>query len=99
MLSKYHDARRRMESLAKEVEELQQKLAGLPPDGKAAAETRRALERLARLMRQQAAAIREAAQRLTPYDLDQKLAPQLEQAAALARRWPRSWKSCCGSAN
>jgi hypothetical protein len=84
MLSKYHDARRRMESLAREVEDLQKKLAKLPPDGKAAAETRRELERLARLMRQQAAAIREAAQRLTPYDLDKNLAPELEQAAAMS---------------
>jgi hypothetical protein len=91
-LSKYQEAQRRMESLAEEVEGLRKKLGEQPADSPAGEGDRRRLEELAEKLEQEAAAIRESAKELLPYDLDQaltseleRLAKQLDQAAGDAR--------------
>jgi hypothetical protein len=91
-LSKYQQAQRRMESLAEEVEGLRKKLSEQPADSPASQEDRQRMEELAQKLEEEAAAIRESAKDLLPYDLDQaltselkRLAKQLDQAAGDAR--------------
>ena len=84
MLSKYYEARRRMESLAKQIDELSQKLEKLPPGGTASEEMRRELERLRESMRLEAGEIRKAAAHPLPYDLDKYLTPQLTRLAEMS---------------
>ena len=83
MLSKYYEARRRMESLAKQAEELQKKLEKLPKDGKLSEETRQELERLQKAMAREAGEIRKLAAHTLPYDLDKYLTPELHALAKL----------------
>jgi hypothetical protein len=83
MLSKYYQARRRMESLARQVEELQKKLAKVPPGDKLAEGTRRALGDLCRSMANEAEQLRKLAAHALPYDLDKFLTPQLQSLAQL----------------
>jgi hypothetical protein len=88
-LSKYREAQRRLEDLANEVEQLQKKLAALPPESEAAKEMREELRRLTRKMQAQAEALRKSAQKPLPYDLDKALSRHLdrmgEQLEQLAR--------------
>jgi len=81
MLSKYYAAQRRMESLAKKMDGLRKKMKSQPGDAKRSEETRRDLERLAEMMRREAAEIRKSADSPMPYDLDKSLTPELQQLA------------------
>jgi hypothetical protein len=83
LLSKYYQARRRMEGLAKQVEDLQKKLEKLSPGDKLAEETRRALAELRRAMAHEAAQLRKLAEHTLPYDLDKHLTPQLQALGQL----------------
>ena len=74
MLSKYYAARRRMESLAKEVEDLQKKLKKAAARRESIATKCAArLEQLRQLMRKEAEEIRKSAKRRCPIDLDKNL--------------------------
>lgn len=83
MLSKYYEARRRMESLAKQAEELQKKLEKLPKGEKLLEENRRELDHLRQAMARESAEIRKLANHALPYDLDKYLTPQLHALANL----------------
>ena len=83
MLSKYYAARRRMESLAKQAEELQKKLEKLPKNEKVSQEVQQELERLRQAMVHEAGEIRKLAAHTLPYDLDKYLTPELHTLAKL----------------
>jgi hypothetical protein len=84
ILSKYHEARRRMESLADKTEGLHKKVKSLPSGEKMSENMRRELKQLEELMRREAAAMRKAAKSPMPFDLDKNLAPELQQLAELS---------------
>ncbi|MEN6459163.1 MAG: hypothetical protein ABFC63_09555 [Thermoguttaceae bacterium] len=81
LLSKYDDARRRMERLGDQVEKLRKKAKKQPADKKAEQELRNELAKLRQAMRQEAEAMRQAAKRLLPFDIDRALTPELERLA------------------
>jgi uncharacterized coiled-coil protein SlyX len=83
LTARYREARRRMEGVAKEMDELRKKLRDAPPQSRVAADAREELARLERLLEQDAAALRAAAKTRLPYDLDQRLSPEIEAVAAL----------------
>jgi hypothetical protein len=83
LTSKYHEAQRRLEALADEADGLRRKLKKLPPASPVAEETRRQMRQLQQLMRQEAEAIRKSAARRLPFDLDQRLSPELGKMARL----------------
>ncbi len=83
MLSKYYEARRRMESLAKQVEDIQKKLKKSPKDGKLSQEMQRELERLQKAMAHETEEICKLASHSLPYDLDKFLTPELQKLAQM----------------
>ena len=86
LASKYRQAQRRMEALAKETEGLRKKLHDAPPKSRVADETRKELNRLQRLMRRHAAEMRASAAHRLPLDIDSKLSPEIENAAAMTEQ-------------
>jgi hypothetical protein len=85
LLSKYAEARRRMEGLAQEIAELEKELRLQPPGGPASAESRKQLGRLAERFAKEAAAIRRLGEKNLPFDIEQYLAPHLNELAGLAQ--------------
>jgi len=83
LTSKYHEAQRRLEALAEQADGLRRKLKKLPPESPLADQTRRQMRQLQQLMRQEAEAIRRSAARKLPFDLDQRLTPELGKMARL----------------
>lgn len=81
LLSKFQQAQRRLEALAKQIERLQEELRDLPPDSELAAEHRERLRELAEQMQRDAEEIQKAAEFKMPYDIDEALTPQLEELA------------------
>jgi hypothetical protein len=79
LMSKYQQARRRLEGLAAEAEEMQKKQKDQPKDAAATDEDRKDLQKLAERARKDAEAIREAAKKQLGYDLDKHLTPHLEK--------------------
>jgi hypothetical protein len=79
--SKYREARQRMESLADAVEGLRKKLEQEPAGAVTGERERDELRALEQKMREAAAAVAESMRQLQPYDLDESLAPSLEQLA------------------
>ncbi len=77
--AKYQQARRRLEGLAEEGDELRKKRKDRPKDAAATASDREDLQKLANRARAEAAAIRAAAKKQLGYDLDRHLTPQLER--------------------
>jgi len=84
VFSKYDAARRRIEGLVKDVDELRDKLNKLPPGEKLSEEARRGLERLQQPMQQEGEDLRKLSEFSLPYDLDKNLTPQLDQLAQMA---------------
>ena len=84
--SKYQQAQRRMENILDEIEKLQKKLDQEPPDSELSKEMQKELDRLVQQMRNEASAIRLAAQMKLPYDLDAKLNPELEKLAKMLEK-------------
>lgn len=91
MLSRYREALRRLEAVKDELETLQKKLEqqtktdGADKDGPLSDENRLKLEKLAARMQKETEAIRKLARNPLPYDLDNELAKELEQAAQLTK--------------
>ena len=83
LLSKYREARRRMEAASEDVARLRKKLAEAPPQGEVSKEVRQELRRLLQRLRKESEATRQAAEHQLPYDIDKNLAPQLERLAQL----------------
>jgi len=87
LMSKYNQARRRLESVAGEMDGLRKQRKQQLKPGESAAKAalgdqqRRELKRLTRRLREEAEAIRKAGEHMLPYDLDANLADQLAQAA------------------
>ncbi len=79
LLSKYRQARRRMESLADEVESLEKKAKDAPGDQKADDALRDGLRQLAQRLRREAEALRKLQQDKKPFDLDAELTKELEK--------------------
>jgi hypothetical protein len=77
-LSKYRQARRRVEGLADDVERLRKKVKEKPGQDR---ETADDLSRLAARLQKEAEAIRQAAARKLPYDLDRALSKHLTRTA------------------
>jgi hypothetical protein len=80
LLSRYQEAERRLESVADEMEQLEKKLAALPP-GPLADELREELQQLTERMSGEAEAIAQLGRSPLPYDLDQKLSKNLHHLA------------------
>lgn len=96
-LSKYHEAQRRMESLAEEMDGLRKKLKEQPADSPAGEELKRQIEELAKQLDEEAAAIRDSAQELLPYDLDKALSPELERLARQIEASAEDLRSAAGA--
>ncbi|MBK8270166.1 MAG: hypothetical protein IPK83_18460 [Planctomycetes bacterium] len=77
--SKYQQARRRLESLAEEMKELEEELASQTPNDPTAREMREKLASLGQKMQEQAEAIHESAKNDLPLELDEKLRKELEK--------------------
>lgn len=82
LLSKYREARRRMESVAGEMEGLRKNLEEAAPGSPVADGARRELARLMKRMREEAEAIRKSAEHELPYDIDKNLSSRLAERAA-----------------
>jgi hypothetical protein len=80
LLSKYQQAQRRLEKIAEEMEKLEKELADQKPaDGEMKKEMQEKMDKLAEEMKKEAAAIKESAKHLLPYDLDKNLTKELEK--------------------
>ena len=84
LMSKYAEARRRMEGLAKESRGLQKKLKDVPPDSPVSEQTREQMGRLVQRLRKESARLRESARQKLPLDIDENLTPQLESLAGIS---------------
>lgn len=80
--AKYEQARRRLESVAEQIEQLRKALATRPADDELAQDMRKQLDSLAEQLRQEAAEIRKAAELELPYDIDKAFREKLESLAA-----------------
>ena len=83
LTSKYRQAQRRLEGLAKEIEGLRKKTASAPPHSRLAEATRKEVRRLQRLMRREADALRKSAAQRLPFDIDDKLSPEIDKLAQM----------------
>lgn len=81
MRSKYAEARRRMEAVAKDLERLKGALDKLAKNDPADEKTRQQLTELAKRLASEAQAIAQLAAKSLPYDLDERLTPELQEAA------------------
>ena len=70
-----------MEGLADKMDGLRKKLKKQPPGSLAAKEMRQELGKLQRLLRAESKSLREAAAHNLPYDIDQKLSPEISSLA------------------
>ena len=86
LASKYRQAQRRLEGLSKEVEGLRKKLEKAPANSPLAEETRKELRRLQRLMRREAESLRKSAAHRLPFDIDEKLSPEIGKAAEMTEK-------------
>jgi hypothetical protein len=81
LLSKYRQGERRLEELAKELEELRKKAAA-STDKPASQELQKEIKRVLQRLVRETAELRKAAELKLPYDVDQNLSPQLHRLAA-----------------
>ncbi len=86
LASKYRQAQRRLEGLSKEVEGLRKKLEKAPANSRLAEETRNEVRRLQRLMRREAESLRKSAAYRLPFDIDDKLSPEIGKAAEMTEK-------------
>src|SRR5579872_7133898 len=86
LLSKYAEARRRMESLADELESLQKETEDLPPGEQPDAAMREKLKELAGRIEQEAEAMARLAADKLPFKIDEQLTKELEKAAESLER-------------
>jgi hypothetical protein len=98
LLSKYAEAQRRMDKLARAIEQLQARLAALPPNRPLAAQARQALERLAEQFGNEAEALERLASQRLPYDIDAALSPELRRVAKLLQEGAQEAKAMAGAA-
>ena len=101
LLSKYQQAQRRMEGLAKQLEGLRKKhadLANTPEEGlkKLDKQRRDDLREMAKQMRADQEAIRAAAKKLLPYDLDKNLSAELENTVRRLEKMAQETEDLAG---
>ncbi len=83
LMSKYREARQRMENAASEMKQLRKKTRDQQPDSPVAAELREQTRRLAQQLRRESEALRRLAKYRLPYDADQNLTSQLDSMATM----------------
>ncbi|MCA9006001.1 MAG: hypothetical protein KDA70_12085 [Planctomycetaceae bacterium] len=81
LMSKYQQARRRMESLAEKMETLQKKMEQQPADSPLQKEMLEELQKLTKEIAREAETLKKLADSQLPYQLDQELSPQLKKQA------------------
>lgn len=81
LMSKYQQARRRMEEIAARIEELQKELAKQSDDAELSAEMRKQIQDLAAKMQQESQEIAKAADNKLPFDIDEKMNEHLRDLA------------------
>ena len=81
LTSKYREVARRMEALAKDLEELKKKTDEKPADDKLSDEQRKQLEELTERLQKEMAALEKIRKQELPYDVDKELDKQLEKLA------------------
>lgn len=81
LVAKYEQARRRMEDVAAQVEELQKELAKSPEESQLSSETRQKFADLAKKMQEQSKAMAEAAESKLPFDIDESMNEHLRELA------------------
>jgi hypothetical protein len=79
LMSKYQAAQRRMEKMANEIEDLQNKIKKQPSGDTVSEETREELRRLELQMLEQAEAIDKLSKQKLPFDADRNFTPQLDE--------------------
>jgi hypothetical protein len=87
LASKYQQARRRLEQLNSELEEMRKKLEDATnSDAELSEQDRKDLEKLTKRMQEESEAFKKLSEQTLPYDLDKELSPQLkEQSEALQK--------------
>lgn len=86
LMSKYREARRRMEDLASEAKQLRKKMRDQQPDSPVAKELREQTERLLQQLRRESEALQRLAKYRLPYDADQNLSSELDSLATMTDR-------------
>jgi DNA repair exonuclease SbcCD ATPase subunit len=85
LMSKYEAARRRLEKMAGEIEDLEKKIKNLPPGDPVTEETREELHKLQNSMREQAEEIAKLSQQKLPFDADKNFAAQLDKVVQMTK--------------
>jgi hypothetical protein len=81
LMAKYQQANRRLESLAEDIDKLQQELAATKPGEEPSAELREKLKELADKMAEETAALRKLAADKQALEIDQELTKELDELA------------------
>jgi polyhydroxyalkanoate synthesis regulator protein len=81
LMAKYQQANRRLESLADDIEKLQQELRETKPGEQPSPELREKLKELSEKMAAEAEALRKLAKDKQPFEIDEELSRELEELA------------------
>jgi len=85
LMSKYREARRRLERLHREIDQLAREMADMPEDSPLKEEGRRRLQRLSRRSREESEALRKLLEHQLPFAADQRLASELRESVKLTK--------------
>ena len=92
LMSKYQAAQRRLEKMANEIEDLQNKIKKQPPGDTVSEETREELRRIELQMLEQAEAIDKLSKQKLPFDADSNFTPQLDEMIQLTDEMAKELK-------
>jgi hypothetical protein len=92
LMAKYQSAQRRLEKMAGEIEDLQNKIKKKPPGETVSEETREELRRMELLMLEQAEAIEKISKQKLPFDADRNFTPQLDQMVQMTDEMAKELK-------
>ncbi len=98
LLSKYQQVRRRLESVAEELEQLGKETSDQPNEEAASEELRRELQKLAEKMEQEADALRKLREERQNFKLDEELAKELQRQEEALQRLAKQTEALAGNA-
>ena len=81
LMSKYRQAQRRLENLAAQIRELQEKLQSEDRDSPLSEQMQKQLQNLTEQMQKEADALQKLSESSLPFDVDQQLSPQMNEMA------------------
>lgn len=96
MMNRFQQAKRRLERLASEMQDLQKQLAEADPDSDVAKELQEKMKKLAEQMKKDADALEELSKRPLPIEIDETLSPQLKEMAERLRKAAEQMQQTAG---